>query len=98
MIGRDRMAVFDELEGELRVYDHGVDEGTLEVRRSEAKAIPLEKEEPLLAESEHFLSCIRSGGDPISGGAHGVQIVRMLELATQSLEGSSSLSPGGHSG
>jgi predicted dehydrogenase len=42
-------------------------------------------EEPLSAQCEHFLDCIRTGRRPQSDGRVGMKVVRLLEAADQSL-------------
>jgi hypothetical protein len=36
-------------------------------------------------EDEHFLECIASGAEPLSGGQSGLSVVRVLEGAEKSL-------------
>jgi predicted dehydrogenase len=42
--------------------------------------------EALRTEGLHFIDCITKGDRPITDGAAGLQIVRILEAATQSLK------------
>ena len=44
---------------------------------------------PLETECVHFLECIRSGRRPISDGMNGLEVVRILEAATRSLQNNS---------
>lgn len=46
----------------------------------------IKQEEPLKVECQHFLDCIKSGAAPISGGKQGLELVRILEAASQSLQ------------
>lgn len=94
--GDRRMVVFDDLEPseKLRVYDSGI---TLEMDREgvyQALAgyrtgdvwIPkLDGVEALQNEARHFLSCIRDGSAPLTGGEAGLRVVRILEAATLSM-------------
>jgi predicted dehydrogenase len=41
--------------------------------------------EPLVAEMEHFISCVETGDEPVSGGRSGLAVVRVLEAAEHSL-------------
>jgi predicted dehydrogenase len=43
-------------------------------------------EEPLRAQCEHFLECIRTGKRPQSDGHVGMEVVRLIEAANQSLQ------------
>ena len=45
----------------------------------------VQQEEPLKVECQHFLDCIRSGNPPLSGGRSGMELVRILEAASESL-------------
>jgi predicted dehydrogenase len=41
--------------------------------------------EALGVEAEHFVDCVRTGREPITGGEAGLRVVRVLEAAAQSL-------------
>lgn len=41
--------------------------------------------EPLKAESQRFLECIRDGTQPRAGGLEGLRVVQILEAAEQSI-------------
>jgi predicted dehydrogenase len=41
--------------------------------------------EPLRAECEHFVECVRTGGTPRSDGAQGLAVVRVLEAGERSM-------------
>jgi predicted dehydrogenase len=45
----------------------------------------LEGKEALTLEVEHFVDCIWNERPPLSGGPEGLQLIRILEAATQSL-------------
>lgn len=47
---------------------------------------PLETVEPLRTALEHFADCVSLGLTPLTGGAAGFRVVRLLEAATRSLE------------
>lgn len=95
VVGRYKMLVYDELaEDKVVIYDKGVDlhpfsDNELESRVShchEQKTIyPIDWVEPLRAEAQHFIDCIRGRTAPRSNGEVGLQIVKMLEAAQQSL-------------
>jgi hypothetical protein len=46
----------------------------------------IKQEEPLKTECQHFLDCIRHGTSPLSSGKQGLELVRILEASTKSLE------------
>jgi predicted dehydrogenase len=41
--------------------------------------------EALRTEAEHFVDCVQHGHTPVSDGAAGLRVVRILEAATRSL-------------
>lgn len=46
----------------------------------------LKQVEPLKAETQHFLDCIRSGGRPETSGLEGLRVVQILEASSRSLK------------
>lgn len=46
----------------------------------------IEFKEPLKIEASHFLECVRSGANPLSGPRHAVDVVRCLEAGMDSME------------
>jgi len=86
VIGTSGMMVYDEDEQTVTLYrktiDSGlsnVDEGTEVIFRGDSR--------PLTLECEHFLKCIRERLKPISDGMNGMNVIRILEQASQSLQG-----------
>jgi predicted dehydrogenase len=97
IVGSQRMATFDdmELEQKLVIYDKGFDEdytsyGEYIARSGDIWSPRIPNEEPLRIECRHFAECIRDGTEPISDGASGLRVVRVLEGLQRSLQGSSS--------
>jgi predicted dehydrogenase len=99
--GEKRMLVWNDLEADekLKVYDKGVKinsrEGVYELlvnyRSGDMWAPQLEQAEALRQELTYFVDCVSSGQDPHNDGCAGLRVVRMLELATQSLNQKGSL-------
>ena len=94
--GGRRMIVYDDVEPseKVRLYDKGIvldldDEEVTTAKpiyRAGDVFIPkLDRTEALQAEGLHFLDCIRRGRTPLTGGAEGLAVVRILEAAEQSL-------------
>ena len=46
----------------------------------------IDQEEPLKTECQHFIDCIGTGGEPVTGGRDGLELVRILEAASRSLK------------
>jgi predicted dehydrogenase len=96
VVGSRRMATFDDMasEGKLTIYDKGFDEdvrsyGEYITRAGEIWCPRIPNVEPLRAECEHFIECIRRGCRPRSDGNSGLRVVRVLEQLQASLDGAS---------
>jgi predicted dehydrogenase len=94
IVGSEKMATFDdmELEQKLVIYDKGFDEdyssyGEYIARSGDVWSPRVSNEEPLRIECRHFAECIREGKEPVSSGASGLRVVRVLEGLQQSLTG-----------
>jgi len=98
VVGSGKMAVIDDVEGveKVRLYDKGITLALEEARfvgyaeamtvRSGDIHIPrIDMQEPLRLECAHFAACVRSGRRPRSDGEHGLEVVRILAAAQQSL-------------
>jgi predicted dehydrogenase len=90
------MVVYDDLEPseKIKIYDRGIDLAAdqqavykmlISYRTGDMLAPRLDATEALRTELEHFVRCVRSGETPLTGGASGLRIVRLLEAATTSL-------------
>jgi predicted dehydrogenase len=95
VVGSRRMATFDDmaLEGKLKIYDKGFDQGARGygeyITRTGGMYSPeLPNVEPLRAECEHFVECVREGRRPHSDGVNGLRVVRVLEELQRSLDAS----------
>jgi predicted dehydrogenase len=94
--GSQKMIVFDDLEPseKLKVYDKGITlNGNAEsvyqmligYRTGDMYSPRLDVTEALQTEALHFIRCIETGDRPITDGQAGLQVVRILEAATQSM-------------
>jgi predicted dehydrogenase len=86
VVGSKRMATFDDMdiERKVTVYDKGFDEdsgsyGEYITRSGDIWSPRVPNREPLRIECEHFLECVREGRAPLSDGASGLRVVRVLE-------------------
>ncbi len=93
VVGREKMAVFDdmELEHKVTVYDKAPEQPTRThgewQTRTGAKFSPkIANTEPLRLECEHFLALVRGEGDAQRTARDGLVVVRALEQLQASLE------------
>jgi predicted dehydrogenase len=93
VVGRDKMAVFDdmELDRKLTVYDKGPVEraetyGEWVTRTGDIYSPKIPNDEPLRLECEHFLRLAAGDGDPLASARDGLAVVRTLEQLQASLE------------
>ncbi|MEN8149472.1 MAG: Gfo/Idh/MocA family oxidoreductase [Planctomycetota bacterium] len=95
VVGSKKMAVFDDTapQEKIRVYDKGVDQpgdyatygDSIGLRFGDVMIPRIDPSEPLRLECQEFIDCIRTGRAPRSDGASGVQVVRVLSAASESL-------------
>jgi predicted dehydrogenase len=93
VVGRHKMAVFDdmELERKVTVYDKGTEQraesyGEWRTRTGDIYIPKIPNDEPLRLECRHFLSLIAGDGDPLAAAREGAIVVRVLEQLQASLE------------
>ncbi len=96
VVGSKKMAVFDDMEPleKLRIHDKGVDAGalgglgfdaSLTVREGDIHAPSVRMVEPLHAEQQHFVDCIREQRVPETDGHEALRVSRVLVAAQDSL-------------
>jgi len=95
VVGSKKMLVYDDIsDNKVMLYDKGVEvppysitehEFHASYRNGAASMIPYEWVEPLRAECDHFIECIRNGSSPRSDGEKGLKVVKILESAQRSL-------------
>ncbi|PRX27670.1 UDP-2-acetamido-3-amino-2,3-dideoxy-glucuronate N-acetyltransferase [Meinhardsimonia xiamenensis] len=91
VVGEEGMLVFEDSkpvwEEKLTLYPHRIDtSGQVPVPvRGEAEPIVVEKGEPLRAECAHFIDCIETGGKPLTDGAEGLAVLRVLMAADRAM-------------
>jgi predicted dehydrogenase len=95
VVGSKKMLVYDDIsENKVVIYDKGVeippysvteDEFRASYRHGEETVYPLQWQEPLKTECNHFLECIRTGSTPRSSGEDGLKVLQILETAQRSL-------------
>jgi predicted dehydrogenase len=93
VVGRHKMAVFDdmELERKVTVYDKGTEQraesyGEWRTRTGDIYIPKIPNDEPLRLECRHFLSLVAGDGDRLAAAREGAIVVRVLEQLQASLE------------
>jgi predicted dehydrogenase len=95
IVGSKKMVVFDDTESveKLKIFDKGVSGvsyesygDSLTIRFGDIKIPHVSMTEPLRAECKHFIDCILEDRQPLTDGADGVRVVRILEAAQKSME------------
>lgn len=94
--GKKKMLVYNDVEPieKIRIYDKRVEapphydsfgEFQYSYHYGGMYCPYLQLTEPLKAECQHFLDCIRTGAESESSGEDGLKVVRILEAASESL-------------
>ena len=93
IVGRDKMAVFDdmELDRKITVYDKAPEQpttnyGEWRTRTGDIYSPKISNTEPLRLECQHFLNLVAGEGDPLLAARDGLVVVRALEQLQASLE------------
>ncbi len=97
IVGSKRMIVYDDVaqSEKIRVFDARVErpphydtfaEFQYAYHYGDVYAPHVKLEEPLKVECQHFLECIRTGQTPLTSGAQGLAVVKILEACSSSLK------------
>jgi predicted dehydrogenase len=97
IVGTKRMIVYDDVQPieKIRIYDMRVErpphydnfaEFQYSYHYGDSYIPYVKQEEPLKVECQHFLDCIQHGKTPITSGKEGLDVVRILEAANESLK------------
>jgi predicted dehydrogenase len=97
IVGTRRMIVYDDLRmrEKIRIYDARVErpphydtfaEFQYSYHYGDSYIPYLHQEEPLKLACQHFIDCIGTLSEPLTGGRQGLEMVRILEGATASLK------------
>lgn len=95
-VGSKKMLVYNDIEPneKIKIYDKRVDappyydsfaEFQYSYHYGDMHSPYIKMVEPLKVECEHFIDCIKTGRKPQTSGEEGLQVVRILEAAKQSL-------------
>ncbi len=95
VVGSKKMLVYDDTAGaeKVKIFDHGVrftdpqsfGEFQLSYRTGDVVSPHIENYEPLYIEANHFLDCVARRIEPRTNGWAGLQVVRAIEMAEESL-------------
>jgi predicted dehydrogenase len=97
IVGTRRMVVYDDLQTheKIKIYDVRVERPPhydtfadfhYSYHYGDSYIPHLKQEEPLKVECQHFLDCIEKGTQPLTGGNEGLELVRILEAASNSVK------------
>jgi predicted dehydrogenase len=97
IVGSQRMIVYDDLQTreKIRIYDVRVvrpphydtfAEFHYSYHYGDSYIPHLQQEEPLNLACRHFIECIETDSQPITGGRHGLEMIKVLEGASASLK------------
>jgi len=97
IVGTRRMIVYDDLRTreKIRIYDARVErpphydtfaEFQYSYHYGDSYIPYLHQEEPLKLACQHFIDCIKTNSEPLTGGRQGLEMVRILEAASASLK------------
>ncbi len=94
VVGDKKMAVFDDTlpwEEKLLLYPHSIKwENNVPVPdKAEAERADIPQSEPLRSECAHFLECMNTGQQPLTDGAEGIRVLKVLNAAQQSMDNNS---------
>src|SRR5437016_8605364 len=88
VVGSEKMAIFDDTaEHKLVLYPHRVEwrNRIPTAVKANGEIVDLEDREPLRAECQHFLDCVKSRTSPVSDGAEGLRVLRVLDACQRAL-------------
>lgn len=96
--GSDKMILYDDMEisEKVKVYDKGITvtqpgseslyKTLVSYRTGDMWAPKLDNSEALGVEFQHYIDCIENGKQPHTGADSGLQVVRILEAASESMK------------
>ena len=97
VVGSKKMLVWNDmnLSEPIRIYNKGIDKDSryqdtfdsfrLSIRDGEVMIPCIQLNEPLMAECLHFIECVESGEQPLTDGHDGLNVVKALQAASESM-------------
>jgi UDP-2-acetamido-3-amino-2,3-dideoxy-glucuronate N-acetyltransferase len=89
VVGSEKMAVFDDTaDDKLVLYPHRVEwkNRIPTAVKAKGEVVALDSSEPLRAECEHFLVSVARRTAPVSDGAEGLRVLRVLDACQRALQ------------
>ncbi len=97
IVGSKRMIVYDDIVGaeKIKIYDVRVERPPhydtfaafhYAYHYGDTYCPFIKQDEPLRTECQHFIDCIGSGAEPLTSGRNGLDVVRILEASSLSLQ------------
>ncbi len=97
IVGSERMIVYDDLSAQekIKIYDVHVKrprhydsfaEFHYAYHYGDIYSPYIKQVEPLATECQHFLDCMKNGRTPLTSGAKGLEVVRILEASSASIK------------
>lgn len=91
VVGDRKMAVFNDLEtqNKLLLYPHTIEwKANFPVpNHNQAESVPIDSFEPLRAECEHFLHCVKTRAKPRTDGEEALKVLKVLRQCQDALTG-----------
>jgi UDP-2-acetamido-3-amino-2,3-dideoxy-glucuronate N-acetyltransferase len=88
IVGTEKMAVFDDTaDDKLVLYPHKVEwKNRIPVAvKANGEVVQLDTQEPLRAECQHFLDCVKSRTTPVSDGKEGLRVLTVLDACQRAI-------------
>jgi len=88
VVGSEKMAVFDDtVPNKLVLYPHKIEwqNRVPTAVKANQEIVALDSREPLQAECQHFIDCIATRTSPVSNGAEGLRVLRVLDACQRAL-------------
>lgn len=94
IVGSKRMVIYDDVaDDKIAIYDKGIDQKAVlgvgmhfdtppvqfSYRSGDVLMPRIDWVEPLRAEAQHFVDCVRDGNEPLTGVSHARHVVEILE-------------------
>ena len=94
--GTKKMVIFDDtkLDGKLQIFDSGIDvvqgsvygEYEVKTRNGDVYIPHIPNEDALLNSIEHFINCVETGEESLSGPQQSLRVMKILEMAQKELD------------